>query len=148
MRKFFAVVLVLLISALPACAEDAFAKQVQIGRDRAGLTWWLTDYGTDYSAPYAVARCYYTNAAAKSDQINILTSRYSVPANRAQKLYFTEYRYEFTPDGSQFAEVSRAHYDMGGAQIYGFEMRKNFVDTVKNSIMSKGYAYATGKLKK
>ena len=148
MRKFFAVLLVLLIAAIPAYSEDAFVKQVQIGKDRAGLTWYLTDYGSDYSTPYAVARKYYTNQAAKREQIDLLISRYAVPDRQAQGLYFTEYRYEYTPDGRQFAEVSRRHFDMQGREIYGLERNASFSNVVKNSIMSKGYAYAVGKLRK
>ncbi len=146
MRKFFAVLLVLLVFAIPACAEDAFSKQVQIGRDKAGLTWYLTDYGNG-SAPYAVARKYYTSAAPKTEQIEELMSRYSVSEKAAKSLYFTESRYEFSDDGTMYTEVYRKHFDMLGNEILGLvSSRSNRV--VKNSIMSKGYAYAVGRLKK
>lgn len=148
MRKFLAVLLVLFVMAVPAFCEDSFVKQVQIGRDRAGLTWYLTDYGVDYNTPYAVARKYYTNEAAKEEQIELLMSRYSVPERQARGLYFTEYKYEYTTDGGQFAEVSRKHFDMLGNEIYSFERGQSFSSVIKNSIMSKGYAYAVGKLRK
>lgn len=154
MRKLLALFLVMML-VLPASAEDAFVKQITIGRDSAGQTWYLTDYGIDYNTPYAVARKYYTSEAVKYDTIEKLESRYSVPENVASTLYFTEYRYEYTPDGTQYAEVYRRHYDMMGKLIYGFEFnnssganRKYFVKVVGNSIMSKGYSYAMGRNKK
>ncbi len=154
MRKFFAVVLVLML-AVPAFAEDAFVKQVQIGRDGSGMTWWLIDYGSDYDSYYAVARKYYTSEAVKSDTIEKLISRNRVPEKKAKALYFTEYRYEYTADGSQYAQSYVRHYDMLGKLIYKIDYdnstgarRKYFVKVVKNSIQSKGLAYAMGKIKK
>ena len=150
MRKFLAVVLVLML-AVPAFSEDAFVKQVQIGRDGAGMTWWLIDYGVDYNTPYAVARKYYTSEAVKTNTIEQLISRNRVPEKKAKGLYFTEYRYEYTPDGSQVAEAYRGHYDMLGNEIFKINFdsstgarRKYFVKVVKNSIQSKGLAYAMG----
>lgn len=154
MRKFFAALLIL-TACLPAFAEDAFVKQITIGRDRAGLTWYLTDYGSNYSTPYAVARKYYTSEAVKAETIELLVSRYSVPERKANSLYFTEYRYEYTSDGSQYAEVYRRHYDMLGNEILAFEFdnssqarQKYFINVVKNTIQSKGIAYALGQLRK
>lgn len=154
MRKFFAVIFILMLT-LPAGAEDAFVKQIQIGRDGAGMTWWLIDYGVNYNTPYAVAREYYTSEAVKNDTVEKLISRYSVPEGTAQKLYFTEYRYEYTSDGSQSSEVYRRHYDMLGNLIYSFDFdnttesrRKSFVNVRKNTIQSKGLAYAVGNLRK
>ena len=154
MRKLLALVLVIML-VLPASAEKAFVKQVTIGRDSAGQTWYLTDYGVDYNTPYAVARKYYTSEAVKYDTIEKLESRYNVPESRASALYFTEYKYEYTPDGKQYSEVYRMHYDMMGKLIYGFEFdnssgakRKYFVKVTGNSIMSKGYSYAMGTVKR
>ena len=96
MRKLFVVMLILATTLTTAFAEDAFDNQVKIGRDRSGMTWWLVDYGMKGSTPYAVARKYYTGEAGRTETIEILTSRYSVKPKRANALYFTEYRYEYT----------------------------------------------------
>lgn len=153
MRKFFAVILMLML-VFPANAENTFVKQITIGRDGAGMTWYLTDYGVQHNTPYAVARKYYTSEGVKHETIEMLISRYSVPENRARSLYFTEYGYEYTSDGNQYAEIYRRHYDMMGDLVYSLEFnnstgarRKYFLNVVKNSIMSKGYAYAVGRLK-
>lgn len=154
MRKVFALILVLML-AIPASAEDAFVKQISIGRDGTGMTWYLVDYGVDYDTPYAVARKYYTSEAVKTDTIERLISRNRVPEAKAKMLYFTEYRYEYTSDGSQAAEVYRRHYDMLGNLIFKIDFdnstgarRKHYVKVVKNSIQSKGLSYALGRLKK
>ena len=154
MRKFLVVVVLLLVVS-SAFAEDAFDKQIKLGRDGAGMTWWLVDYGINASTPYAVARKYYTGEAGRAETIELLTSRYSVKPKRAKALYFTEYRYEYSADNERYAEVSRKHYDMNGKLIYGFEFNgktsaseKTYVNVVKNTIQSKGLAYATGKLRK
>ena len=154
MRKFFAVILVMML-VVPAAAEDAFVKQISIGRDGSGMTWYLTDYGIDNNTYYAVARKYYTSAAVKNDTIERLISRNRVPEKKANTLYLTEYRYEYTSDGKQYAEIYRVHYDMQGREIYRIDFdnstsarRKHYINVVKNSIMSKGYAYASGRLKK
>ena len=151
MRKFVAVVVLLLLVS-SAFAEEAFDKQVKIGRDRSGMTWWLVDYGMNASTPYAIARKYYTGEAGRTETIEILTSRYSIKPKRANALYFTEYRYEYTSDNERVAEVYRKHYDMNGKLIYSLdfsnESSKTYVNVVKNTIQSKGLAYATGKLKK
>ena len=150
MRKFF---VVLFMFALVSCAfaEDAFDKQVSIGRDRAGMTWYLIDYGKESSVYYAVARKYYTSEAGKNETIEILTSRYSVKESKAKKLQFVEYRYEYSSDQARYAEVSRKYYDGRGNLLCGLEFtgtKKTYVKVVKDTIQSKGLAYATGKLKK
>ena len=155
MRKFFVVMMLLATMLTAAFAEEAFDKQVSLGRDRSGMTWWLTDYGINGSTPYAIARKYYTGEAGRAEMIEMLTSRYSVKPKKANGLYFTEYRYEYTSDNERVAEVYRRHYDMNGKLIYSLEFdgsssarEKTFVNVVKNTIQSKGLAYATGKLKK
>ena len=155
MRKFLAVVVLLLVVVPSAYAEDAFDKQVNIGRDRSGMTWWLVDYGMNGSTPYAVARKYYTGEAGRTETVEILTSRYSVKPKRANALYFTEYRYEYTADNERVAEAYRKHYDMNGKLIMGLEFdgrssstERTYVNVMKNTIQSKGLAYATGKLRK
>ena len=155
MRKLLVVVLLLATTFTAAFAEDAFEKQVKIGRDKSGMTWWLIDYGFTSSNPYAIARKYYTSEAGREEAIDILTSRYSVKQKKAESLYFTEYRYEYTSDYERVAEVYRRYYDQKGRLICGLEFdgstsaqKKTYTKVVKNSIQSKGLAYATGKLKK
>ena len=155
MRKFFVIVLLPLVALSSAWAEDAFTKQVALGRDRAGMTWYLTDYGTDASGLYAVARKYYTADEGKASAIDLLTSRYSIPPRKAANLYFLEYRYEYTPDEVRYTEAYRKYYDLLGNQLLSIEfddsssaMRKVFINVKKNTIQSKGLAYATGRLKK
>ena len=155
MRKFFITVVVLCVAAVSVCAEEALMNQVRIGKDSAGMTWFLTEYGTNNAGFYAVARKYYSNAAVRSSTIELLTSRYSVSERRAEDLYFTEYRYEYTSDGLRYAEVYRRFYDSTGHKIMGIEFdgsstarRKTFVNVVKNTIQSKGLAYASGRLRK
>ena len=136
-------------------AEDAFIKQVTIGRDRAGMTWYLTDYGTNASGLYAIARKYYTDEAGKNATARLLSSRYLIPAHKTANVYFVEYMYEYTPDDILYAEVYRTYYDISGNEILHIEFddssaktRKTFVNVKKNTIQSKGLAYATGRLKK
>ena len=155
MRKVFVTIVLLLAAVTSACSEDAFVKQVTIGKDRAGMTWYLTDYGADASGYYSVARKYYTNEAGKSETVELLTSRYSIPQRKAANLYFTEYRYEYTSDGTRCAEVYRGYYDLLGNELLRIDFddsssarRRNYINVVKNTIQSKGLAYATGRLKK
>ena len=155
MRKFLVSIVLLLMASTLACAEDAFTKQIALGRDRAGMTWYLTDYGTDSSGLYAIARKYYTNDDGKASAVEMLTSRYSIPPRRAANLYFVEYRYEYTPDEIRYAEAYRKYYDLLGNELFSIEfddssspMRKVFINVTKNTIQSKGLAYAVGRLKK
>lgn len=155
MRKLFVVVIAVLACAGLALADDAYVKQVNIGQDKSGMTWYLLDYGTKKNIPYAVARKYYTSDMIKSETIELLTSRYSVPETKAQRLYFTEYKYEYSTDGRQYAEIYRKYYDVAGEEIYGIRFNKrsgarskHFIKVVKNTIQSKGAAYALGVLKK
>ena len=147
MKKFLALVLVLLIVPC-AFAQDAFVQQKNLGRDRAGLQWWIVGYGTSTSGYYAVAREYYTNAGAKAETVNALSSRYGVPYDRANALYLTEYRFEYTSDGGQYAEVSRVFYDMKGDEICAYRTgHVIFNPIIPNTVQSKGAAYAMGKIK-
>ena len=46
-------------------------------------------------------------------------SKYNISPEVAGSLYFTEYGYEYTPDGKQFAVTYLKHFDMLGNEIYG-----------------------------
>ena len=159
MRKFF--LMSLLVSSIIAAiasssfAEDTYAKQINLGQDGSGMTWYLLDYGVKKDKPYAVARKYYTSNLVKEETIDILISRYSVSESKAAQLYFTEYKYEYTPDGKSYAETYRKYYDVRGNEIFKLVFsnkkgarKKHFVNVVKNTIQSKGAAYALGVLRK
>ena len=105
MKKFVvcALLLGLLVAfASPVLAWDA-AKQKALGQDKNSMTWYLLDYGKDSNGvPYAVSRKYYTNATIKNETIELLMSKFAISPEVAGSLYFTEYGYEYTPDGKQF----------------------------------------------
>ena len=44
-------------------------------------------------------------------------SKFGLQPEVAGSLYFTEYMYEYTPDGEQFAIAYICHYDMLGNEI-------------------------------
>ena len=153
MRKLFMFLSLVLFLFFVTCAyadedEPAFVQQKNLGRDRAGLQWWLTEFGTASSGYYAVAREYYTNEDVKADTVNALSSRYGVPYERAEAIYFAEYRFEYTSDGGQCAEISRVFYDMLGEEVCGYRTgHKVFNPITSNTVQSKGAAYAMGKIK-
>jgi hypothetical protein len=105
-------------SALPAVAWDA-EKQKNLGQDSVKMQWYLLDYGKEGNVPYAIARKYYTSESVKQQTIDLLMSKYGLAPDLAGSLYFTEYKYEYTPDGKQFAVAYLRHYDMQGEEIYG-----------------------------
>ena len=122
MKKFIVCAVLLgLLTALasPVLAWDA-AKQKNLGQDANKMQWYILDYGkTDAGIPYAVSRKYYTNATVKNETIELLMSKFGISPEVAGSLYFTEYGYEYTPDGSQFAVAYLRHYDMLGNEIHG-----------------------------
>ena len=161
MRKIFATVVMLFVATVSAFAytssfnDSTVDKRVEIGTDSAGMQWYLIDYGTNNAGYYAVARKYYSNRNLKSSTVEQLISRYSIPERKARELFLTDYRYEYTSDGLRYAEVYRRFYDSFGGMIMGIEFdgssmarRKTFINVVRNTIQSKGLAYATGRLRK
>ena len=157
MKKFavFALVIgVLAIVCAPSFAWDA-AKQKALGPDKNKMTWYILDYGKDSNGvPFAVARKYYTNATIKNETIELLMSKFSLSPEVAGSLYFTEYGYEYTPDGKQFAQTYVRHYDMLGNEIHGTVFddsseatKKNFIllSSVVGSNPYKAAPYALGK---
>ena len=117
MKKFLACVLLLgLVVALssPVFAWDA-SKQKALGQDKNKMTWYILDYGKDSAGvPFAVSRKYYTNTTIKNETIELLMSKFGLSPEVAGSLYFTEYGYEYTPDGKQYAMTYLRHYDMLG----------------------------------
>lgn len=122
MKKF--VVCALLLGLLVALASPVFAwdasKQRDLKQDANKMQWYLLDYGKDSAdIPYAVARKYYTNATIKNETIELLMSKFGLSPEVAGSLYFTEYGYEYTPDGKQYAMTYLRHYDMLGHELHG-----------------------------
>ena len=154
MKKFVLCALLLGLTvgaAAPALAWDA-AKQKNLGQDHVKMTWYILDYGKNNNVPYAIARKYYTNTTIKNETVDLLMSKYGIAPDVAGSLYFTEYGYEYTPDGKQFAVTYLRHYDMLGNEIYGTTYdnsseatKKTFSATPANSTPGKGAAYALGK---
>ena len=147
----------LLIAAIASSsfAEDTYAKQINLGKDNSGMTWYLLDYGIEKDKPYAIARKYYTSKYVKQETIELLVLLYSIPEIQAGQLYFAEYKYKYTPDGKSYAEVYRKYYDIRGNEIFELVFnakkgarKKHFINVVKNTVQSKGAAYALGVLSK
>ena len=144
--------LVALIAAFasPSMAWDA-AKQKDLGPDKNKMTWYLLDYGKDSDGvPFAVSRKYYSNPTIKNETIELLMSKFGISPEVAGSLYFTEYRYEYNKEGSQFAMTYLRHYDMLGNEIHGTEYGtdenpKTFAAIPAGSTPAKGAAYALGK---
>ena len=155
MKKFLAFSSFILIILFASCSfaddpdEEAFVRQKNLGRDRAGIQWWIVDFGTNMSGYYAVAREYYnTNAAAKSELVYALSSRYGISQSRAEDVYFAEFRFEYTSDGRQCTEASRVLYNMRGEEICAYRTgHKVFNPVMPNTVQSKGAAYAMGLIK-
>ncbi|MBQ7151862.1 MAG: hypothetical protein IJR94_06370 [Synergistaceae bacterium] len=152
MKKFLlGVLLVALIAAMaaPVMAWDA-AKQKALGQDKNKMTWYILDYGKDEAGvPYAISRKYYTNPEIKNTTIELLMSKFGISPEVAGGLYFTEYRYEYTQDGKQFAVTYLRHYDMLGNEIHGTtygtdDNPKTFAGVPAGSTPAKGAAYAVG----
>ena len=155
MKKFAVCALIIgiiAVMAVPSMAWDA-AKQKSLGQDKNKMTWYLLDYGKDSDGvPFAVSRKYYTNTTIKNETIELLMSKFAITPEVAGSLYFTEYRYEYTPDGKQFAMNYLRHYDMLGNLIHGTEYdgsteatQKTFAAIPAGSIPAKGVSYALGK---
>ena len=157
MKKFAVCALIIglvAVMAVPSFAWDA-AKQKALGQDKNKMTWYILDYGKDTNGvPFAVSRKYYTNTTIKNETIELLMSKFGLSPERAGSLYFTEYGYEYTPDGKQFAETYVRHYDMLGNEIYGTvydgsseATTKKFiaVSAVAGQTPAKAAAYAVGK---
>ena len=157
MKKFAVCALIIglvAVMAVPSFAWDA-AKQKALGQDKNKMTWYILDYGKDSNGvPYAVSRKYYTNTTVKNDTIELLMSKFGLSPEKAGSLYFTEYGYEYTSDGKQFAQTYVRHYDMLGNEIHGTvyddsseATKKNWIalSAVAGSTPAKAASYALGK---
>lgn len=157
MKKFAVCALIIglvAVMAVPSFAWDA-AKQKALGQDKNKMTWYILDYGkTSADVPFAISRKYYTNPTIKNETIELLMSKFGLSPEKAGSLYFTEYGYEYTPDGKQFAMTYQRHYDMLGNELYGTvyddsseATKKNFIalSAVAGQTPAKAASYALGK---
>ena len=146
MKKFAVCALILglvAVMAVPSFAWDA-AKQKALGQDKNKMTWYILDYGKDANGvPFAVSRKYYTNATMKNDTIELLMSKFGLSPEKAGSLYFTEYGYEYSTDGKQFAQTYVRHYDMLGNEIHGTVYDDSSESTKKNWIALSAVAGST-----
>ena len=154
MKKF--VVCALLLGLLVAITAPVFAwdaaKQKDLGQDANKMKWWLLDYGkNDAGVPFAISRKYYTNQTVKNETIELLMSKFGISPEVAGSLYFTEYGYEYTPDGQQYAMTYVRHYDMLGNLIHGTDYEgesKTFASVAaagKKHAVYQGCSLALGK---
>lgn len=148
---FVLLVVAVVVSALPALAWDP-AKQKNLGQDHVKMQWYLLDYGQKDGVPYAVARKYYTNESIKQQTIDLLMSKFALSPEIASNLYFTEYGYEYSKDGKQFAVTYLKHYDMLGNEIYSTvfddsneNLQKKFAAVDHKSTPGKAAQLALGK---
>ncbi len=140
MKKLVVCALLLGIFASSAMAWDA-AKQKTLGPDSNKMTWYLLDYGKNEAGkPYAVSRKYYTNPTIKNDTIELLMSKFGISPEVAGSLYFTEYCYEYSEDGQQYAMTYLRHYDMLGNLIHGTDYAEE--DRTLASVAAAGSKHA------
>ena len=125
---------------LMLAAADCFAfpvarppeKQRYLGQDHVNMLWYILDYGEkEDGTPFGVARRYYTNLEIKQHTAELLMDKFGYSAEFAGSLYFTEYEFEYTEDGQQFATTYLGHYDMLGNEIHGTVYDDSSEDTQK-----------------
>ena len=152
MKKLLLCALLMGLLAVTVSPALAWEKQKDLGQDHVKMKWYLLDYGVKDNVPFAIARKYYTNTSIKSQTVDLLMSKYNISPEVAGSLYFTEYGYEYTPDGKQFAVTYLRHYDMLGNEIYATvydgssdALKKVFANVDPKSTPGKGAAYALGK---
>ena len=156
MKKFvLSALLVAMLVALgsPVMAWDA-AKEGDLKRDANNMQWYLVSFGKDENTgiPYAITRKYYTNTTIKNETIELLMSKFGISPEVAGSLYFTEYGYEYTEDGKQFALTYLRHHDMLGHEIHGTEYGtednpKTFAGIPAGSAPAKAANFLFGKSK-
>ena len=153
MKKF--TMCALLLGLVIALASPVFAwdesKTKDLGRDGNNMQWWLLEYGKNAEGKnYAITRKYYTNAKIKNETIELLMSKFGTSPEVANSLYFTEYGYEYTDDGKQFAMTYLTHYDRLGNEIHGTVYDDSSEATKKNflgitGIPAKAASYVFGR---
>jgi aminopeptidase-like protein len=134
---------------LPAAAWDP-EKRKSLGYDHVEMLWYILDYGVkEDGIPFAVARKYYMNDKIKQETVKLLMSKFDVSSELAGSLHFTEYGYEYTNDGKQFAMTYLRHCTMIGDEIHGTifddsseETKKVFAAVDPNHASGKALVFA------
>ena len=119
-KKFVVVLLLTAVvasSALSAAAAEV-PKSKDLGLDHVKMKWWIYDYGARDGRPFVVARKYYTNESIKQNTVDLLMSKFGISPEVASALYGTEYGYEYTQDGKQFAVTYLLHFTQNGEVIH------------------------------
>ena len=137
-RKFIGLALLAAVvcSALPAMAAVRPMavnpdRIINLGLDHVNMQWWILDYGTrDDGTHFSIARRYFTNESIRQDIVGILVSRFGHPREVADTLFFSEFMFVYTPDGSQFATEYLWHFDMLGNAIHGTVWDNSCADTM------------------
>ena len=115
----YLIALITLICSASDAAEFPPERQRYLGFDHIGMLWYIMDYGIkEDGTPFAVARRYFTNSDIRQEIIDILVSREGHSPEVAETLYFTEFGYEYTQDGTQFALTYTRHRDQLGNDIH------------------------------
>ena len=148
-RKFLSLSFLLaaiISSALffPGVSHSSTSREVYLGRDSDGLTWYLMDYGRDRDGIlYAVLRVYYTNETIRAETIDYLTTTCRVPYEDAKYLDFSEYDCEYTDDGIEYALAGTYHCDSQGYEIYSVVYgTRTYEYVLADSFIADGYEYA------
>ncbi len=149
-RIVLLVLSVLFMFSLTTAVLAADKKPVDFGKDKNKMHWYLLDYGMKDDSGYAIVRKYYTNPEEKTKTIDLIASKFGIDHGRAAELYFTEYGYTYSPDGTRFGLTYVTHYDMLGTEIKAttFEGATIALEKLsKETIPHKTYQYIIGKSK-
>ena len=113
-------------------AEFAPEKQVYLGLDHVEMLWYIVDYGIkEDGTPFAVTRRYFTNASIRQETVELLMYKFGIEYEVAGSLYFTQFGYEYTQDGRQFAITYIRHRDQLGNDIHGTVFDNSCEETMR-----------------
>ena len=124
--------LITLICSVLYASEFPPERQRYLGLDHVGMLWYIMDFGIrEDGTPFAVARRYFTNETIRQEIIDILVTRFGHSPEAAGTLYFTEFGYEYTQDGTQFTFTYIRHRDQLGNDIHGTVFDNSSEDTMR-----------------
>ncbi len=149
-RIVLLVLSVLFMFSLATAVLAAEKAPIDFGKDKNKMHWYLLDFGTKDDSGYAIVRKYYTNPDEKTKTIDLIASKFGIAHDRAAQLYFTEYGYTYSPDGTRFGLTYVTHYDMLGTEIKSttFDGATIALEKLsKDTIPHKTYQYIIGKNK-
>ena len=147
-RIVLLVLSVLFMFSLATAVLAAEKAPIDFGKNK--MHWYLLDFGTKDDSGYAIVRKYYTNPDEKTKTIDLIASKFGIAHDRAAQLYFTEYGYTYSPDGTRFGLTYVTHYDMLGTEIKSttFDGATIALEKLsKDTIPHKTYQYIIGKNK-